>query len=306
MTESQINIYLEEPTHTKDISCIVSSLVKICLFKKCRSINGFIQLIHKEWFYVGHKFAKRLNIRNRQMDSDGNLTQEAFNSDSSQNSYYNGSFCPVFLFFLDCVYQILIQFPNDFEFNELYLMHMYDYSISGHSLTFSFNGALDWLGYCIESNSSNEHLLNSNFEWSKGECTRSMFINQNYFVTKRKFLRLPLQPDDQISALEFWTNCYLRWYNLNIKFYENEKKNEDSRKNIKNKEEPNRTSSPPKRPPMPPSRHSTIINPSRLQASSFVGNVDSIANKEIGQEMTHLKFNVKTRFTPDGNIESCV
>lgn len=296
---------MEEPTQNKDISCVVSSLVKICLYKKCRSINGFQELIQKEWFYVGHNFAKRLNIRIRNLNSDEASTQEESNNNSSQNGFHNNSFCPVFLFFLDCVHQLLLKFPDNFEFNELYLIHMYDYSLSGHSVTFSFNGALDWLRYCIETNSSNEYLLDSNFEWSKGECTKNIFINQKFFVTKRKFLKIPLRLDDQISALEFWKNCYLRWYDLNLNLNDNLKKIEENSRKI-SEEDQSRSPSPPKKQPIGPARPLTTINPSRLQVSSFVGNVDSIKNVEPAQEMTYLKFKVKTYFTPDGNIESSV
>lgn len=46
---------------------------------------------------------------------------------------------PVFVQFLDCVWQIMHQFPSAFEFNEALLLHLADHSQSGWFGTFLFN-----------------------------------------------------------------------------------------------------------------------------------------------------------------------
>ena len=45
----------------------------------------------------------------------------------------------MFFQFLDCVHQLLRQFPNDFEFTELFLLHLHEHTTSGLFGTFMYN-----------------------------------------------------------------------------------------------------------------------------------------------------------------------
>lgn len=142
------NVFLEEKRHNTDCSCILTSLVKICLNSKYRTIRGLENLIQKEWFLAGHCFLNRLNSTPWASRSAA-LAQEL--TENNNNNYqamppYKPSrtdeqdFAPSFLLFLDCLFQLLIQCPNEFEFTEIYLIHLWDYSLSGLSFTYSFNG----------------------------------------------------------------------------------------------------------------------------------------------------------------------
>lgn len=64
--------------------------------------KGFRILIEREWLAFGHKFADRC----------GHAT-----GSKDQNER-----CPVFLQWLDCVHQLLIQFPCAFQFSHTYLV----------------------------------------------------------------------------------------------------------------------------------------------------------------------------------------
>ena len=66
---------------------------------KCQ---GFQVLVEREWLHFGHKFAERGG-------------HDVYCSDANQMS-------PVFLQFLDCVYQLTQQYPAEFQFNEAYLV----------------------------------------------------------------------------------------------------------------------------------------------------------------------------------------
>ena len=59
--------------------------------------------VRQEWLAFGHKFHDRLG------DPES----------ADQRS-------PVFLQFLDCIWQLIEQFPTAFEFNELYLIRLWD------------------------------------------------------------------------------------------------------------------------------------------------------------------------------------
>lgn len=102
----------------RDLSCIVSSLVQIILDPYCRTINGFQSLIQKEWVALGHPFSDRLG--------------HVYNDTITEQS-------PLFLLFLDCVWQLLQQFCEEFEFTETYLTTLWDASFMPIFDTFLFN-----------------------------------------------------------------------------------------------------------------------------------------------------------------------
>ncbi|CAF1142816.1 unnamed protein product [Adineta ricciae] len=104
-----------------DNNCLISSLIQILLRPKCRTIKGFCELIVREWLIRGHKFRERF----------GQVLYEASGS-SAQES-------PVFLLFLDCVYQLLRQNPLQFEFTEYFLLELYRSVCYCYHHTFVFN-----------------------------------------------------------------------------------------------------------------------------------------------------------------------
>ena len=65
-------------------------------------MQGFEVLIEREWLDFGHKFADRCG--------------------NGVNCEDVNERCPVFLQWLECVYQLLLQFPCEFEFNEAFLV----------------------------------------------------------------------------------------------------------------------------------------------------------------------------------------
>jgi myotubularin-related protein 3/4 len=74
--------------------------------------QGFRSLVEVEWLMFGHKFSQR-------------------NGHSANNNDINER-CPVFLQWLDCVYQIQRQFPWAFEFNETFLVNYFELIFLSH------------------------------------------------------------------------------------------------------------------------------------------------------------------------------
>lgn len=229
---SRRNVFLEEEKSSNDCSCIISSLVQLMMNEKTRTIIGFEDLIRKEWFLNGHQFNKRLLtvsiLKNEDANDEANFDLGP-NAGIVKDSAIK-SISPVFLLFLDCVFQLTIQYPDRFEFTEHYLIHLWDYALSGISYEFSFNGLTDWINFVynqIKTNNSsikvNEEFLTSLFVennrfWNDHlERNRSLFLNMNYYTspTRNHADYKILNPTDKIHVMKFWTRCYLRWYEMN-------------------------------------------------------------------------------------------
>lgn len=84
-----------------------------------RTIYGFCVLIEKEWVYFGHQFAYRSGFHVEEL---------------SENSY-----SPVFLQWLDSVYQVVRQYPQKFEFRLSLLEFIADNIYSAKYGTFLVN-----------------------------------------------------------------------------------------------------------------------------------------------------------------------
>ncbi|KAB0399235.1 hypothetical protein E2I00_006402 [Balaenoptera physalus] len=111
-----MNVLLLEE-NASDLCCLVSSLVQVMMDPHCRTRYGFQSLVQKEWIVGGHCFLDRCNHL-RQSDKEE---------------------VPVFLLFLDCVWQLVHQHPPAFEFTETYLTVLSDSLYIPIFSTFFFN-----------------------------------------------------------------------------------------------------------------------------------------------------------------------
>ncbi|XP_034726642.1 myotubularin-related protein 10 isoform X1 [Etheostoma cragini] len=103
----------------RDLNCVVSSLVQLMLDPHYRSLVGFQSLVQKEWVMAGHRFLDRCNHLKK------NEKEES----------------PLFLLFLDCVWQMMNQYPAAFEFTEAYLTVLSDSMWIPLFSTFLFNSS---------------------------------------------------------------------------------------------------------------------------------------------------------------------
>ncbi|GBP58136.1 Myotubularin-related protein 10-A [Eumeta japonica] len=107
-----------------DYCAVVSCLTQLLLDPHCRTISGFQSLIQKEWVALGHPFCDRLGLL-----TPTNPKDQANNTERA----------PVFLLFLDCVWQLQNQFPTEFQFSETYLTTLWDCCHNQLFDTFIFN-----------------------------------------------------------------------------------------------------------------------------------------------------------------------
>ncbi|XP_048375582.1 LOW QUALITY PROTEIN: myotubularin-related protein 10-like [Sphaerodactylus townsendi] len=115
LDSKHVSVILQEE-EGRDLSCVVASLVQVMLDPFFRTIAGFQSLIQKEWVMAGYPFLDRCNHLKK----------------SDKES-------PLFLMFLDCVWQLLEQYPPAFEFSEAYLTILYDSTRVSLFGTFLFN-----------------------------------------------------------------------------------------------------------------------------------------------------------------------
>ncbi|XP_006628855.3 myotubularin-related protein 10 [Lepisosteus oculatus] len=111
-----VSVILQEE-EDRDLSCVISSLVQLMLDPHFRSITGFQSLVQKEWVMAGYRFLDRCNHLKKSEKEES----------------------PLFLMFLDCVWQLLNQYPAAFEFTETYLTVLSDSMWIPVFSTFLFN-----------------------------------------------------------------------------------------------------------------------------------------------------------------------
>uniref|UniRef100_A0A8C5HVX8 Myotubularin phosphatase domain-containing protein n=1 Tax=Gouania willdenowi TaxID=441366 RepID=A0A8C5HVX8_GOUWI len=98
-----VSVIIQEE-EDRDLNCVVSSLVQLMLDPHYRSLIGFQSLVQKEWVMAGHRFLDRCNHLKK--------------NDKEES--------PLFVLFLDCVWQMMNQYPAAFEFTEAYLTVLSD------------------------------------------------------------------------------------------------------------------------------------------------------------------------------------
>lgn len=156
-----------------------TSLAMLMLDPYYRQLKGFQVLIEKEWLSFGHKFEQRVG--------------------HGHDNYQDADRSPVFLQFIDCVWQMTRQFPTAFEFNECFLIIILDHLYSCLFGTFLCNS---------EAQRVKEDLRNKTSSlWSFINSHSDDFINPLYSVTNDHVLF----PVASLRRMQLWSNYYCRW-----------------------------------------------------------------------------------------------
>eukprot|EP01028_Stygiella_incarcerata_P004731 TRINITY_DN2058_c0_g1_i1.p1 TRINITY_DN2058_c0_g1~~TRINITY_DN2058_c0_g1_i1.p1 ORF type:complete len:652 (-),score=149.56 TRINITY_DN2058_c0_g1_i1:188-2143(-) len=164
----------------------VVSLIMIMLDGYYRTRKGFAVLIEKDWLGMGHKFAVRLG--------------------HNQKGWFSDGMSPVFIQFLDCVYQLIRQYPAHFEFNERYLMDIVDSAYSGRDGTFLFETEKD------RHIAGVRHRTPTTWDFLLDPASKSKYINPLYRGdTEWHFDHNVILPEVGFSSLSFWDGLYLRY-----------------------------------------------------------------------------------------------
>nr|XP_023697469.1 myotubularin-like [Paramormyrops kingsleyae] len=162
-----------------DRTAQLSSLAMLMLDGYYRTLRGFQVLLEKEWLSFGHKFASRI----------GHGDKNHADADRS----------PIFLQFVDCVWQMTKQFPTAFQFNEHFLVTLLDHLYSCRFGTFLFN--------CESMREASEVKKKTVSLWSFINSEPSSYSNPFFTVD----LSHVLYPVASMRHLELWVSYYIRW-----------------------------------------------------------------------------------------------
>jgi len=156
-----------------DRTAQLASLAALCMDPYYRTTKGFAVLIEKDWISFGHQFQERLGLLGLGADKydmtspqhelvfDANVPEDERVTDTVGASQVLWGFTkslsqhfqagaaaqrsPIFFQFLDCVAQLLRQFPERFEFTDTFLAELSRMAYAGTTGTFLFNTECDLL-----------------------------------------------------------------------------------------------------------------------------------------------------------------
>ena len=155
------------------------TISQILLDHYYRTFEGFAVLIEKDFLSFGHQFAKRRGIL------DGKADKIKINS--------------IFIQFLDGVYQLMVQFPSQFEFNREYLLFIaksFEVNLYG---TFFFDSEK-------ERNEKNAKIITASI-WTYLFSKKENYMNHLY---NPKNIKAILIPKYGYYNYRLWTDYFMR------------------------------------------------------------------------------------------------
>ncbi|VDK64215.1 unnamed protein product [Onchocerca ochengi] len=166
-----------------DSTLLVTSLAQLLLDSDSRTIRGFESLIEREWISAGHPFSYR-------------CAHSAFATGAITGPYES----PMFLCFLDCVWQVYQQFPCSFEFTEEFLIFLFE-----HAYASEFGSFL--------GNSEKEK---ARFEVKTQTVSLWSYVNNPEIL--RTYVNALYEPNSAVlwpcvapQSIAFWERLFLRW-----------------------------------------------------------------------------------------------
>jgi hypothetical protein len=163
-----------------DRTAQIGAAAQIMMDPFYRTLEGLCVLIEKEWCSFGHKFRDRLGH-----GASGKADKER---------------SPIFLQWVDAVWQIMRQFPSAFEYNENVLIAIADEAYSCRFGTFMDN--------CERERVERERIANTASLWTYllDPSNRAMF-SQHIYEPSASVLWVCANP----RRVVLWEAYYLRW-----------------------------------------------------------------------------------------------
>lgn len=196
-------------TGGRDFVLVVGSLAQLMLDSYYRTIRGFQTLLQKMWVVGGHQFLQRCSHIRCPVEENEKEDGES----------------PVFLHFIDCVYQLTQQFPAEFEFSETYLHALLDTLHACMFDTFLFDcekqrdklckselqgkamaSLWEFIAEELAGSRNSEPYLNPLFEFRKSPGDKDV----GDAISAEPYFKV----NTRAPAIKFWMGRYLRWIPL--------------------------------------------------------------------------------------------
>jgi alpha-tubulin suppressor-like RCC1 family protein len=228
-------------------------LAQLMLDPYFRTIRGFQVLIEKDWLRFGHRFGDRQGhfpdtsgssqVGRRKHKHHTGRIPPLFQFTSYFFLLLLAQVSPIFLQFLDCVWQCTKQFPTCFEFNTRFLIKIFDHSHSGKYANFFCNSDRERRdmsrnpcfsaspsgspsptsppsfssGSGSGTSSAHSSMLGDNGEttklkgaclWERMQKKASKYRNPDYLFSARNEELLPIA---NLKAVRLWRDFFFRW-----------------------------------------------------------------------------------------------
>ena len=174
-------------SHGLDRTPQVVSLAMLAMDPYYRTITGFAVLIEKEWVAMGHRFHSRYCIGSAPHDDVS----------------------PIFSQWIECVYQLVVQNSDEFEFSHEYLVAILAGALSGKFGTFLFDSEKER----IERGSIGEDEKIVESIWPALWEKRDMYVNHNF---EKRSTGKRLSIDYRISNLHVLPQLWLSHLRIDI------------------------------------------------------------------------------------------
>ncbi|RLO05866.1 hypothetical protein DYB28_001673 [Aphanomyces astaci] len=174
-----------------DRTAQLTALVKVCCDPYFRTVDGFALLVQQEWVSFGHRFDSRCGMK------------AGHRSGAKKHGYWDDEqSSPVFVQFIDAVWQMTQLAPCSFEFNDAYLIALVDEVYARRTGTFLFD--------CDEQRMKARTYARCPSVWS--DLNLPDMANPFYIVPDDADAKSPrvLRFRWHTSTLSIWPGLYLR------------------------------------------------------------------------------------------------
>jgi hypothetical protein len=162
-----------------DRTAQMTGLAMLLLDPFFRTGQGFAVLVDKEWCSFGHKFRDRV-----------------FSSGEES--------APVFLLWVDCVWQVQRQFPSAFQFNSRFLVALLEHLFAGRFANFLFNSEKE----------AQDQLAASAGHVRFGDLWDHMLADRSLMNATYRPTNLPLRPRLTTNSVQLWIEYYFRHHRI--------------------------------------------------------------------------------------------